>query len=75
MSINYGKGYYHFLLGTRFGALTVERETHRAGWLETKCDCGEYREVQAARLMRGELKACVRCKVWQKMHNSDYSIN
>ena len=59
----------HNLIGKRFGSLTVEgeRQGMHAGWLLCACDCGDYRQVQAVRLERGEITACVRCEVMRKM--------
>ena len=55
--------------GQKFGALRVickDRITAETIWWMCKCKCGEKRNVEERRLVKGLITTCLKCEVKKK---------
>jgi hypothetical protein len=60
--------------GETYGALTVirlDRTTVETSWWICGCKCGQTRNVEERRLLKGQIATCVNCEVKHKMERSD----
>ena len=61
------------LIGMRFGSLVAVEYLGKSRW-KLLCDCGNYKEVAAGDLLRGEGRTCPKCKAPPYSHLPEYSV-